>query len=363
MPDLEAVGDAATGGVIARAVEPRAGEAANGHTHEKNCLNCGAELTGDFCHECGQKAHVHRTIAAWWHDLIHGVLHLDGKFWRTLPLLAWRPGELTRRYVEGERAKFVSPMAIFLFSVFLMFAVFSATGSSLFGDPTRIGAELGQEIETTEAAVAKLERDRAALVQAGRPTADVDRRIASAREDLMALRRLREDGILSAGSANVEDPVEIELPDGPSLGVFDEAYRKAKENPSLLFYKMQTNAYKFSWALIPLSVPFLWLLFLHRRRYREQFSGYDHFVFTTYSIAAMSLVLIAFVLLRAIGLRHGLFNLALVVIPPVHIYRQLRGAYRLSRWSAAWRTAMLLFFAVLVLTLFGLSLLAIGVFG
>ena len=40
-------------------------------------------------------------------------------------MLAWRPGELTRRYIDGERARFVSPIALFLFSVFLMFAVLS----------------------------------------------------------------------------------------------------------------------------------------------------------------------------------------------------------------------------------------------
>ena len=54
---------------------------------------------------------------------LHGVLHFEGKIWRTLPLLAWKPGELTRRYIDGERARFVSPIALFLFSVFLMFAV------------------------------------------------------------------------------------------------------------------------------------------------------------------------------------------------------------------------------------------------
>jgi len=65
---------------------------------------------------------------AFWHDLAHGVLHFEGKIWRTLPLLAWRPSALTRRYIDGERARFVSPMALFLFSVFLMFAIFSAVG-------------------------------------------------------------------------------------------------------------------------------------------------------------------------------------------------------------------------------------------
>ena len=132
MPDLEAVGDAATGAALATVVEPRTGTGEDGHTHERMCLNCGAELTGNYCHACGQRAHVHRTLKAFWHDLLHGVLHFEGKTWRTLPMLAWRPGELTRRYIEGERAKFVSPLAMFLFSVFLMFAVFNLLGRTAY---------------------------------------------------------------------------------------------------------------------------------------------------------------------------------------------------------------------------------------
>ena len=127
MSDLEALGDAVTGGMIGRAVEPGAGE--TGYTHEKNCLNCGAELLGPYCSACGQHAHVHRTLSAFFHDFLHGVLHFEGKIWHTLPLLAWKPGELTRRYIDGQRARFVSPIALFLFCVFIMFAALSLTGN------------------------------------------------------------------------------------------------------------------------------------------------------------------------------------------------------------------------------------------
>jgi hypothetical protein len=54
---------------------------------------------------------------------------------------------------------------------------------------------------------------------------------------------------------------------------YSKAYRTAKENPSLLIYKLQTNAYKFSWLLIIISVPFVALLFLWRWR-----PLYDHTV-------------------------------------------------------------------------------------
>jgi hypothetical protein len=111
----DGIGEAVTGGLIARAVEPAAGEH-RGEPREGACLNCGTELVGRHCHECGQAAHVHRSVSAWWHDVAHSVLHFEGKIWRTLPMLAWRPGELTRRFIEGERARFVSPMALFLFT-------------------------------------------------------------------------------------------------------------------------------------------------------------------------------------------------------------------------------------------------------
>jgi hypothetical protein len=105
--ELEAIGDAVTGGLLARAVEPHAGEADTGHTHEKNCLNCGTKLIGPFCSACGQKAHVHRSVRAFFQDFVQGLFNFEGKIWRTLPMLAWCPGDMTRRYIAGERARFI----------------------------------------------------------------------------------------------------------------------------------------------------------------------------------------------------------------------------------------------------------------
>src|SRR5690606_8485348 len=41
----------------------------------------------------------------------------------------------------------------------------------------------------------------------------------------------------------------------------DHGLEKAFANPALVLYKLQANAYKFAWALIPLSLPFMWLLY------------------------------------------------------------------------------------------------------
>lgn len=368
MPDLEAVGDAVTGAMLAGAVEPKTGK--DGHTHEGNCLNCGATLAGEYCHVCGQRAHVHRTLGAFWHDIAHGVLHFDGKIWRTLPLLAWLPGELTRRYIHGERAQFVSPIALFLFSVFLMFAVFSLVGGPLAAsDMSTQGrkdahSDLVAEQAASKRAIAAIQQD---LVQARaehRPTSAIESRLtAQQRELAMQESAYRLASRLTGEAAPPGDKFESKLLAETGWPTLDRAIAKAQSNPSLLLYKIETNAYKFSWALIPISLPFVWLLFLHRRRYRRDYGAYDHLIFVTYSIAFMSLGAIALALLRPLGVGGTIIGWAIAIIPPVHVYRQLRGAYQLSRWSAVWRTLVLIAFAFVALTLFLLLLLLLGVLG
>jgi hypothetical protein len=378
MPDLDAVGEAVTGGLAARAVEPARGNA-DGYTQETNCLNCGTMLSGEYCHACGQHAHVHRNLRAFWHDLAHSVLHFEGKVWRTLPLLAWHPGTLTRRYVEGERAKFVSPLALFLFSVFLMFAVFSVLGGPTDFTAETTAQDRAEAQRELAADRAEAQRDLAALEQelrqarsTGAPTSAIESRVQAARTRWQMQERAYELAMRLAGQQEQRDAARagdgaegrrgINILSETGWEPLDRAVAKAEANPSLLLYKLQANAYKFSWALIPISLPFLWLLFLHRRRYRQQYGAYDHLVFITYSISFMSLGAIALTLLRPLGVGGAVTGTAMTFVPPIHICRQLRGAYQLSRWSAVWRTFALLVFAGMALMLFLMLLLALGLF-
>jgi hypothetical protein len=340
MGDLEAVGDAIAGGVLGRAVEPGAGEAVDGHTHETNCLNCGTPLTGPYCHKCGQHAHVHRTLEAFFHDFLHGVLHFEGKIWRTLPLLVWKPGELTRRYIDGQRASFVSPVALFLFCVFLMFSVIGLTSHT---SKAEVTADAAKELQKDERKLAKLQQLRGTAT--GPAAAKLDEKIADLKGEITALEVVKAGKI---DSATVKIQTEF-------LGGIDERLGNAAKNPELLFYKVKTNAYKFSWALIPISVPFVWLLFPFTRRFKL----YDHTVFVTYSLCFMMLLLSAASLIGLIS--DALASLAWFV-PPIHMYRQLRGTYTLGKSAALWRTAGLTIFAFMAISLFASLLVMLGAF-
>lgn len=362
---LEAVGDAASGAVLAGAVEP--GHGAAGHDGHGACANCGTALVGPYCHGCGQNGHIHRSLAGFGHDLLHGVFHFEGKIWHTLPLLFFKPGELTRRYVAGERAKFVSPMAMFLFCVFLMFAVVGGLAGSMNApevDAVHAGKSLAQiETELTARraeAKALTERIRRGE-EAQQDVRALETRLETVEAEIDGLETAQE--LASSVKAAGDGVVRTTVKGGDALKVetgwplLDHGIAAANENPNLFLYRLQSSAYKYSWALIPLSTPLIWLLFCWKRQYKF----YDHLIFVTFSLTFMMLLVTLLTLLGAVGAPAWLIVPTVLFVPPLHMYRQLRGAYGTSRAGGLLRTAALLLFALFALILYVLILLLMGV--
>lgn len=375
--EIDAAGTLAAGGLVAAALDKQDAKAGDVQTI---CPNCGTAIVGHYCHECGQSAHLPRSIGHIFHDILHGVLHFDSKGWRTLPMLVAHPGTLTRDYVEGKRARYVAPFPMFLFTVFVMYFTFAMVGGPNVNladavqlDPKSVEAaqqELVTETERLKTLEAKLAAARAKPVPVPGEAAELKGQITELRTEI---------GIMKAtlGTMGVV-PRDPENPDAPQPPDWREALakaadtdmkvdtgnpglnaklRKALKNPELLFYKMQQSAYKFSFLLVPLSLPFVWLLFPFRRGTHL----YDHAVFTLYSLSFMSLLFVFAVLLARTGLIS--FSNAMAIsmfVPPIHIFVQLKGACGLSIGGALARTILLSIFAIVVLALFMLVIMALG---
>lgn len=260
-------------------------------------------------------------------------------------MLVLHPGTLTRRYIDGERARFVSPLALFLFTVFLMFATISAVGPGDLGKGMS-GAQKKMAEAQAQArdAVTQLDRRRAVAAATGQPTAAIDQQRDKAHKGEQAL-----DKVAMQFEVTPHDTVTVTSKWGWLKHALVD---KLQENPSLAIYKLQSSAYKYSWLLIPLSTPFVALLFLWRRG----FGLYDHAIFVTYWLSFMTLMVIALTLLGLIGLTGALIVLAALLAPPVHMFAQLRGTYGLRKRSALWRTAGLLVFAFVALLAFAVLL-------
>lgn len=93
---------------------------------KENCLNCGAQLRGGYCHECGQKSKdIQLSFFKILKNFFDEVTFFDNKIFATLKLLVYHPAKLTQEYIDGKRMSYVPPFRIYLFlsSVYFIFAI------------------------------------------------------------------------------------------------------------------------------------------------------------------------------------------------------------------------------------------------
>ncbi|HJU66162.1 MAG TPA: DUF3667 domain-containing protein [Gemmatimonadaceae bacterium] len=93
------------------------------------CLNCGAPLTGRYCSACGQE---NRPAAPTLRDVLgdawEAITNLEGRILQSLGLLFFFPGFLTLEYFAGRRARWVSPVRLYLVVSVAYFGLMSLTG-------------------------------------------------------------------------------------------------------------------------------------------------------------------------------------------------------------------------------------------
>ena len=105
-------------------------------TVTEKCLNCGAALEGRFCSRCGQRAiGAYPTVREMVGDAWHELSGWDGRFARTIGLLLRRPGALTVEAMEGRRARYVSPVRLYLLASLVYFLCAAAVPNLRGMDP------------------------------------------------------------------------------------------------------------------------------------------------------------------------------------------------------------------------------------
>jgi len=97
-----------------------------------HCPNCATSLSGNFCQECGQAAILHVPSAReFLHEFVAHYVALEGKLWQSVKLLLFKPGQLTREYIEGRRVRYVEPLRLYLSFSIIFFALFKLSGINI----------------------------------------------------------------------------------------------------------------------------------------------------------------------------------------------------------------------------------------
>jgi hypothetical protein len=94
------------------------------HHAATECPNCGAAVSGNFCHQCGQETKLHvPSTREFVHEFVGHHVALEGKLWKSLGLLLFRPGRLTLEYINGRRVRYIQPLRLYLTLSVIFFAV------------------------------------------------------------------------------------------------------------------------------------------------------------------------------------------------------------------------------------------------
>ena len=130
----------------------------------RECPNCGRERPESFCPGCGQSDREYaRSLGSVVVEFLREMFELDSRLLRTLKLLFFRPGSLTREFSRNRRVSFVSPVRLYIFASFVFFLLLSLVGD--FGE----GVVPGVTEEDRETVVQPPTEERIAAFRAALP--------------------------------------------------------------------------------------------------------------------------------------------------------------------------------------------------
>ena len=128
------------------------------------CLNCGAPLVGKFCATCGQRAiPPYPSIREMAGEVWHEFSGWDGRFIRTFKALFTRPGALTVDVLEGRRARYISPVRLYLVASVTFFVISAAAPNRRVKDDSGRMREVQIGVWTSDDETALTAEDRAEM--------------------------------------------------------------------------------------------------------------------------------------------------------------------------------------------------------
>lgn len=115
------------------------------------CLNCGTELTGKYCSNCGQqKLTPGISVKNSFDEYFYKSIYWESSFNYTVRDLFLAPGNFVLNFINGKRKDYIKPVGFFLMTVsffILMFHFFSENHFS-YMKPIFIGEDTSEMMDT-----------------------------------------------------------------------------------------------------------------------------------------------------------------------------------------------------------------------
>ncbi len=317
-----------------------------GPVTDPNCLNCGALLAGEFCHDCGQSAlSIRRPFWSLVGESLETFFSIDGRIARTLPDLMLRPGRMTRAYLDGKRARFIPAFRLYVLASLIFFVLMPLiTGQvtvNFNGSPSMEEARAEVEKSFAEGEITEAEYQQALKV-----LEDVD---AAWKSGIPGLVPEPPAAPGEAPPADAEPTAEEEWAGFVPQSAIDAAreageagneeaaeFADVMEDPARLARQTQEWIPRLMFVLLPVYALLLALTYLWRR----QFLFFDHLIVSLHFHSALFFAMsVGFLVSLLIGA--GWVMLALLIYSNWYLYRLHRVVYGRSGYSSVLRTITL----------------------
>lgn len=323
---------------------------------DENCLNCGYPIIGNYCGECGQKAHLHKD--SFWHMIFHFIgdyFHYDNKFWTTIKTMFTKPGLITKEFTAGKRVKYLNPIQLYIFVTTVFFlSVYSING-------LRNDADKKEENEiqkpTFKNLSDSLKNISEAEIELGLHSTEGGMKIGLG------------DWTPKEKNLAEYDSVQNSLPDSLKDGYLkNKMIRKsftAAENENFgTEYKnaLRKNVPKSFFILLPFFALLLYLFY-----FRHKILYIDHIIFSIH-FHSFSFLLILVLILIATIFNNDVLDLSLNLITffglTFYLFLSLKKVYRSPWWKTILKlifimTIYLISFLIVLLLLLGYSFLTL----
>jgi len=276
------------------------------------CLNCGTGLKGPFCYHCGQPdRNFMRFFPALLRDLMEDLLDLDSRFMRTIKPLLFKPGRLTRDYMNGRRFRYAPPMRLYIFSsiVFFLLAAFLSSDAIKINDIENDHGIVHFSADNTDAELEELGEVISTLPLDAQKQTEIAQIIAE-EPDEEANKPLFESADISFNDEPWDretNPVAINwLPDWINDRINDEiegSPQKAEQindNPNLIVDKIFDILPATMFILLPVVALIFKFWYLFARRYYV-----EHLIFSLHN---HSFIFVSLIVLLLAGLTGDLFG-------------------------------------------------------
>jgi hypothetical protein len=193
-----------------------------------HCENCGTELRGHWCYECGQAAvDYHRSFGHVVLEVLDEFLNWDSKIFGTIGLLIAKPWRLTIDFHEGKRVRHAHPLRLYLVAGFIFFFAVNYAAKGLRLEPGKSAdahrAEIAEAINKGRDEIEK-ELDKEKL-------SPEDRKKAEDALDSLSKPRASATPEASASALSTASPSAAPATPGPSA----RTYGAVGDRPFIVF--------------------------------------------------------------------------------------------------------------------------------